>query len=236
MPASALELNALRKSYGGLRPLRVNELRVPADRAVALLDLEAAAVEVLVNLVTGASLPDEGDVRIFERSTASIESGDAWLALLDRFGIVSERVVLLEEMPIAQNLALPYTLELDAIPPDVQARIDRIAAEVALPPDALAVVAAQAPPEWRARLRLARALALNPELLLLEHPSVGLSPASSTALAATVRAVVEARGIAALIITADRAFADAAAHDVYSVQPASGTVARTGGWRRWFGR
>ena len=61
MPDS-LVLTDVEKQYGGLRPLRVRDLRVPAGRATMLLGFDRPAAEVFVNLITGASLPDTGEV------------------------------------------------------------------------------------------------------------------------------------------------------------------------------
>ena len=78
-----LEIEGLRKNYAGLRPLRLKRLSIAAAERVAVEGFDAAAAEVLVNLVTGATLPDEGVVRTFGRSTADIANGDEWLASLD---------------------------------------------------------------------------------------------------------------------------------------------------------
>ena len=51
------------------------------------------------------------------RDTADITSGDDWLASLDRFGIVSPRAVLIEAATIEENLAMPFILQIDPIPP-----------------------------------------------------------------------------------------------------------------------
>jgi len=105
-----LQISKVRKQYHGLRPLRIAELSIAAGERVALSGLDAGAAEVLVNLVTGASLPDEGEVIVTGRSTASIADGEDWLASLDRFGIVSPRAVLLDAATLLQNLAMPLSL------------------------------------------------------------------------------------------------------------------------------
>ena len=51
-----------------------------------MLGVDGGAAEVLVNLVTGASVADRGVVRVLGRSNADIVDGDEWLASLDRFG------------------------------------------------------------------------------------------------------------------------------------------------------
>ena len=81
----------------------------PAER-VAIIGLDAGGAEVLVNLVTGRSVPTAGAVRVLGSGHAEIADGDEWLASLDRFGIVSERAVLLDGATVEQNLAMPFTL------------------------------------------------------------------------------------------------------------------------------
>ena len=127
-----LEFRAVRKAYGGLRPLRIEHLEIKAGQALALLGFDQAMAEVFTNLATGATAPDEGDVRVFGQSTAAIADADAWLASLDRFGIVSERAVLLGALTVLQNLAIPLTLQVDPLPGSVRAEVTRLAAEVGI--------------------------------------------------------------------------------------------------------
>ena len=84
---SVLELSKIQKNYQSLRPLRIQSLTIDEGERVAIAGLDAGAAEVLVNLVTGASLPDQGDVRVLGRPTSDITSGDAWLESLDRFAV-----------------------------------------------------------------------------------------------------------------------------------------------------
>jgi ABC-type sugar transport system ATPase subunit len=65
-----VELTEVTKDYRGLRPLRIKHLELRAGETVALLGVDAVMSEVLVNLITGAQLPDSGDVTVFGRSTA----------------------------------------------------------------------------------------------------------------------------------------------------------------------
>ena len=111
-----LEIRGLVKQFSGLRPLRIRELTIGAGERVSLGGLDAGVGELLVNLVTGASLPEQGEVHVFGQRTADIPDGDAWLELLERFGIVSPRGVLLEGSTLLQNLAMPFTLAIDPVP------------------------------------------------------------------------------------------------------------------------
>src|SRR5215208_7382903 len=132
-----LELRQVRKDYGALRPLRLRELQVAPGALVALLGLDAPAAQMFVNLVTGATLPDAGQVHVFGFDTAAITDGDEWLRTLDRFGILSDRAVLLEELTVAQNLAMTLTLAIDPIPADVRATVGSLARDVGLGGDLL---------------------------------------------------------------------------------------------------
>ena len=118
------EMRGIVKNYNALRPLRIAELSIAPGGRIAVAGIDAPGAEVMLNLVTGASLPDEGEVRVFGRNTADVSDGDEWLASLDRFGIVSERAVLLEGATLAQNLALPFALEIDPVPPETLARVE----------------------------------------------------------------------------------------------------------------
>ena len=230
-----LEIAGVRKSYGALRPLRIASLSVAAGERVALSGIDIGGAELLVNLVTGASLPDEGEVRIFGRPTADIPDGDEWLSSLDRFGIVSERGVLLEGSTVVQNVALPLTLAIDPVPPDARRQVLALGVECDVPYDWLEQPVGEVPPAIRARVHLARALALGPQLLLLEHPTAAIPEAERAAFGAVVARVCDARRLTALAVTFDAAFAGAAAHRTLTLQPATGQLvpARRGLWSRF---
>jgi ABC-type transporter Mla maintaining outer membrane lipid asymmetry ATPase subunit MlaF len=227
-----LEIRDLSKAYGSLRPLRIRQLAVGPGERVAIRGIDASAAELLVNLVTGASLADRGQIHIEGRSTADIADGDAWLAFLDRFGIVSSRAVLLEGATLAQNLALPFTLEIDPVPPDVRERVTALAIECGLAEQWLDLPTGTLPPDARVRAHLGRAVALEPRLLILEHPTADVPPGARTALAADVARVADIRRLATLIVTMDETFAAAAAHRALQLNPATGEL--TPVKKRWF--
>ena len=219
-----LHIANLRRAYNGLRPLRLNELTIAAGERVAVSGLDAGAAEVLVNLVTGASIPDEGEVVVFGRSTASISDGDEWLASLDRFGIVTPRAVLLDSATLLQNLAMPVTLDIEPVPPDVAARVGQLAREAGIEERWLDRPIASLDAAVRARAHLARAVALDPALLVMEHPTAGLAAGEGKAFGEVVASVAGGRALATLIISEDVAFSDAAATRRLALQGATGEL------------
>ena len=216
------------KQYQALRPLRLADLRIAPASIVSVQGLDALAAEVLVNLMTAAMRPDEGDVRLFGRSTAEIADYEAWLAMLDGLGLLSERAVLLGQCTVAQNLALPITLAIDPIDPAVVPRVEALADEVGIPPRALATPVYQAAPDVVQRVRLGRALALGPRLVVAEHPSATLPRAGVERFARDLARVVSARGAALLAISADREFTRALGGTALVLDPKSGGLSRPG--------
>jgi ABC-type transporter Mla maintaining outer membrane lipid asymmetry ATPase subunit MlaF len=228
-------VTGVEKDYRSLRPLRVRELLLHENETLALVGFDQAMAEVLVNLIAGATLPDIGEVRTLGRLTSDITSGDDWMKALDRLGILSERAVLLDQMTVEQNLAIPLTLELFDLPADVRAAVIRLAEEVGLAPEQLKAFTSTLSPLDRLRLRLARALAVNPRVIMAEHPNASVPSGDHAAFAADLTRAASARRLGMLVLTADKTFASAVADRVLTLNPASGELTPSGaGWRRWF--
>ena len=231
--ADPLVLTGVEKQYGGLRPLRVSDLHVPPGRITMLIGFDRPAAEVFVNLITGASLPDKGEVASLGRLTSAIADSDEWLAFVERFGIVSDRIVLLDAMTVAQNLAIAYDLNLEPVPPAVMTRVEKLAAEVGIDGASLETRVADATPLERSKIYLARALALDPVIVVLEHPSASLSPEEGKAFAAIVKSVSARRALTTLGLLMDEKFAKATGGRLLTWQPATGEVRERSSLRFW---
>lgn len=230
----AISLRDISRNYHALRPLRVRQFDLRQGESVVLLGFDQAAAEVLVNLITGATLPDEGTIEIFGTPTSAIGDADSWMKALDDFGILSERVVLLEELTAEQNLTLPLSLDMEDAGDSIRARVRSVAAEVGLDSALLNRAASSLDPSARLRLRLGKALATNPRVLLAEHPNATLHASDLPVFAADLSRIISRRSLAALILTADRTFAQATSGRVLTLQPASGELKPAAGWRQWF--
>jgi predicted ABC-type transport system involved in lysophospholipase L1 biosynthesis ATPase subunit len=224
------------KHYNALRPLRLRDWRVARGHTVALHGFDKAAAEVVVNLLTGTALPDEGTVRVFGRATTDIADTDDWLTSLRRFALLSERTVLVEQLTVEQNLAIPHTLAVDPMPDDVRDQVRAVGDELGLPAALMAAPARALSALDLALVRLGRVLGLEPELLLAEHPTVGFAQGEDQAFARVVADAVERRRMAAVYITADQEFAKVVGKEVLTLRPATGELTSSSGWRRWFER
>ena len=185
--------------------------------------------------MNGALVPDTGTVRVFGQATADITDGQAWLASLDVFGVVTERAVLLEGSSLAQNLALPLSLEIDPMPADIRRQVEALAAEVGLPAERLDRPIGDAPPVLRLRAHFAKAIALGPKVVLFEHPTASLAVDDARPFAETVRRVAEGRRLTIVALTEDGVFADLVATRAYKLNGGTGALTSTRGWRRFLG-
>jgi predicted ABC-type transport system involved in lysophospholipase L1 biosynthesis ATPase subunit len=229
-----LELTGITKSYGGLRPLRIAELQVAAAAAVALLGFDQPTAETFVNLATGASLPDSGDVRLFGRLTRDINDSDDWLATVDRVGIVGERAVLLDAFSPIQNLAMPFTLDIEPPPADIRRRAEALADEVGLAQTSWDRPVAELDPTGWLRVRFGRAIALDPSMVLLEHASARLARNDVAIAGEQLQRIAAAHGIALVALTADETFATAVGSRVLTLEAATGRLKPVR--RGWFTR
>jgi len=231
-----ISLRNVHKDYRGLRPLRVEHLELCQGESVALMGFDQAGAEVLVNLITGTTLPDSGDVDVFGEATSAITDPDAWLAAADRFGILSDRIVLLESFSVEQNLALPFSLELDNLPVALRAQVRRLADEVGVARAQLSQTVVHLDAESQLRVRLGKALALDPRVLLVEHPNLTLSVEYLPRFAADLAHIAESRRLAMVVMTAEATFASLVSDRVLTLTPATGALTTASGWLRWLTR
>jgi ABC-type transporter Mla maintaining outer membrane lipid asymmetry ATPase subunit MlaF len=226
----ALELTAVEKTYGALRPLRIQRLTIQSGSLATLVGFDAPAAETFVNLITGAVLPEKGEVRSLGRVTSTISDGEAWLAFVGQFGFVTDRAALLDGLTVAQNLALPFDLEIDPIPASVVARVLSLGDELGVEPSNHDVPIGHASPMLRAKVRLGRALALDPRVVVLEHPTATLAPTEISDYAALVRSVWNRREITVLVLTADERFGKAIGVRTLYWKPATGELKEKKSW------
>jgi ABC-type lipoprotein export system ATPase subunit len=224
------------KNYQSLRPLRIDSLTVAAGDVVSITGLDAPGAETLVGLLTGAIVPDSGEVRLFGRSTTDVTDSDAWLAMLDAVGIVTDRAVLIGQFTVEQNIAMPFTLAVDPIAAELRPQVEALAREIDLDDQDLKQRIGESSPLVQARVRLARALALNPTLVLAEHPSASLPRDHVVPFATSLNHIARGRGMAVLAITADDAFAVALGGVVLRHEAATGALRPRRTWSKLFNR
>ena len=235
MTTPLLEISGLVKDYQALRPLRIKSLTLVPGDLLAVSGLDAVAAETFVHLVTGATLPDSGDIALFGSNTRTITDGDAWLKSLDGVGMVTARGIVIEMFTVLQNIAMSFTLEVDPIDPEVLPKATALAREVGLADATFDVAAGRSSPDAHMRIHLARALALGPRVLIAEHPSASLPRESVAAFGADLARLARSRGLALLALTADDELAKALGGQRLELIAATGELRPVGFFKKLFG-
>jgi hypothetical protein len=105
-----IELHGVVKAYQALRPLRIAELVIAATDRLALSGLDAGRPRCSSTSITGASVPDEGSVKVVGRDTRDIATDTEWLTSLDRFGIVTSSRRAARRYECGPPTGLPITI------------------------------------------------------------------------------------------------------------------------------
>ncbi|MBX5466620.1 MAG: ABC transporter ATP-binding protein [Firmicutes bacterium] len=207
--ADLLEVVEVRKSYGGVQALKSVSFSLAAGEVVALMGPNGAGKTTLVNVICGHTRPDGGVVRLDGRSLAGM--GPARVA---RLGIARtfQNLCLFDHLTAVENVAVAVGLGAyrvsDAIlrrwafragEADILGRAEKVLDAVGFPPEARDLTPPMLPYGLRKRLELARALARNPKVLVLDEPVAGMNREEWPAIAGLIRAVA-ASGVGVLVI------------------------------------
>jgi predicted ABC-type transport system involved in lysophospholipase L1 biosynthesis ATPase subunit len=190
---------------------------------------------VFVYLVTGATLPEEGVVKLFGQDTRGVTDSAAWLKSLDGIGMISSRGILIEAFSILQNIAMSYTLDVDPIDPRVVPQAGALARDAGIDEALFDVPAAKVAPGVQMRVHLARALALGPKLLIAEHPSSALDRAEVAPFGADLAKAARSRGLALIAVTADDVLARSIGGQRLELVAATGELRAPGLLKKIFG-
>ena len=235
MSEPLLEITGLEKDYHTLRPLRVRQFKIRPGEVFSISGIDVLGAETFVHLVTGATLPDTGDVSLFGHNTRSITDGEAWLKSLDGVGMITARGILIEAFSVLQNIALSLTLDVDPIDPRVIPQAGALARDVGIAANLLDVPVGKVAPDVKMRVHLGRALALGPKLLIAEHPSAALPRESVAGFGADLGNVARVRQLGLIAITADDALAKAVGGTRLELVAATGELRTLSRIRRLFG-
>jgi phospholipid/cholesterol/gamma-HCH transport system ATP-binding protein len=176
--------------------------RVGRGEVVALIGSSGTGKSVLLKEVIGLLRPTAGTVRLLGVNVWEANQ-ETLNALRRRFGMLFQDGALFSSLTVAENIAVPFrehTRVPDAlVPPLVGFKLSL----VGLPPDTGVKMPAELSGGMRKRVALARALALEPEILFLDEPTSGLDPISARAFDSMVRVLSDSLGLTVFIVTHD---------------------------------
>lgn len=175
---------------------------VQRGQVVALIGSSGTGKSVLVKEVIGLLRPKAGTVNLLGTDVWNC-TAEELSALRRRFGMLFQDGALFSSLTVAENIAVPFRehtdLPAELIPPLVGFKLSL----AGLPPETGAKMPAELSGGMRKRVALARALALEPEILFLDEPTSGLDPISARAFDQLVRVLSDGLGLTVFIVTHD---------------------------------
>ena len=198
--AEAIELSNIEKRYGAHLALAGVSLGVQAGEFTALVGGSGSGKTTLLKIINGLVTPDAGEARV----QGEVVGAGPPHVLRRKIGYVFQEIGLFPHLSVGENIAItPKLLGWD--PARIAARVDTLLHLVALPK----AVAARAPAELsggqRQRVGVARALAAEPKLMLMDEPFDALDPLTRDQLGSDYRSLHEHLGLTTVMVTHDMA-------------------------------
>jgi phospholipid/cholesterol/gamma-HCH transport system ATP-binding protein len=216
LPPEALDINV--EEFTGEFPIRVRGLKNSFGEQVVHegLDLELRKGEilgvvggsgtgksVLMRSIIGLQIPDEGEIEVLGRSITDAEQDDD-IDIRSRWGVLFQGGALFSTLTVAENVEVPLKEFYPEISAELMHEIARYKVVLSgLPEEATSKYPAELSGGMRKRAGLARALALDPQLLFLDEPTAGLDPIGAAAFDELIVRLKQAMDLTVLLITHD---------------------------------
>jgi len=202
----AVQLEGVEKAFEGHRVLEGLDLALPRGTTLSVMGGSGTGKTVLLRLIAGLIQPDAGRIQVLGEEIVGLRE-EALLPIRRRMGFVFQGAALFDSLSVFENVAFPLrehtALGEAAIADRVHRALEMVGLERVdhLPP-------AELSGGMRKRVGIARALVLDPELVLYDEPTAGLDPANARLIAELI-GVLKARKVSetAMVVTHDFEFA-----------------------------
>jgi phospholipid/cholesterol/gamma-HCH transport system ATP-binding protein len=205
--APVVAVEDLHKSFGTQNVLNGISLSVKRGETLAVLGRSGTGKSVLLRLIIGLEKPDSGSVRIHGQDIAGLTL-DKLGEIRQKMGFLFQHAALYDSLTVEQNVAFPlqhHKKEMSKA--DKADRVRQLLAEVGMD-GAFEKMPSDISGGMQKRVGLARALALEPDILLLDEPTAGLDPISAAEIDDLVLKLQQEHHMASIVVT----------HDLYSAK------------------
>ena len=197
-----IELHDLSVAFGRQQVLRDLTLSIPRGQTLAVIGESGCGKTVLLKAIIGLLLPANGHV-VFDGRRIDQLSDRELTAQRARFGFVFQNAALFDSMTIAENVAFPLRENRHMRQAEAERFVHERLAEVGLPTSVMPKRPAQLSGGMRKRVGLARALVMNPEVLLYDEPTTGLDPIMSDVINELILRTRSQHRVTSIVVTHD---------------------------------
>jgi phospholipid/cholesterol/gamma-HCH transport system ATP-binding protein len=195
----AVELRHVSKAFGTLRVLDDVCLAVPSGRAVCILGRSGTGKSVTLKHIVGLLAPDSGQVLVEGEDITPLKGADL-ARVRKRIGLLFQNAALFDSISVGENVAFPLRRHSRMKDEEIRARAQELLAQVGLERE-YDKMPADLSGGMKKRAGLARALVLNPPIVLADEPSAGLDPVTAGEIDALLVSINDRAGTTLIVVT-----------------------------------
>jgi phospholipid/cholesterol/gamma-HCH transport system ATP-binding protein len=196
-----IDIEGLHFAYGDNRVLEGIGLRVPRGKVVAILGVSGSGKSTLLKLIGGQLRPQRGTVRVDGRLVHDLDETGLY-ELRREMGMMFQAGGLFSDLSVFDNIAFPMR-ELTDLPEDLIRRLVLMKLHAVGLRGASRLMPNELSGGMARRVALARAIALDPTLIMYDEPFAGLDPISLNVIANLIRQLNDALGVTSIVVTYD---------------------------------
>jgi phospholipid/cholesterol/gamma-HCH transport system ATP-binding protein len=194
-----IRVSGLRKAFGDQVVLDGLDLDVARGETLTVLGRSGGGKSVLLKLLIGLQRPDAGSIHVQGQELAGL-SLDALNELRKKFGFLFQQAALYDSLTVRENVAFPLRRHADLPDAEREGRVRELLSHMGKDLDKLP---GQISGGMKKRVGLARALALDPEIMLLDEPTAGLDPITAAEMIDLIQQTRREREMSAVVVTHD---------------------------------
>ncbi len=215
-----IELDWLHVSFGQHEVLREIKIAIPRGQTLVVIGESGCGKTVLLKSMIGLIKPTEGHVRFDGRDLAKLTDSEL-TRVRQHFGFVFQNAALFDSLTVGQNIAFPIRQNRLAPQDEIRDIVQTLLREVGLPGDVARKKPAELSGGMRKRVGLARALAMEPEVVLYDEPTTGLDPIMTDVIAELILRTKANDDMTGVVVTHDMHTARKVADRVIMLHPLS---------------